>query len=126
MSEEHLETPLALPAWAERAIEARAEVERLRARVAELEGELAEERKDSEGLHGYIDAVDTQISEALEKIGAFPPKPAGAPDRVDAICEKLAELEGERDEARREVGLLEVRVIELQVERAAAHSVQSA
>jgi hypothetical protein len=56
MSEEHLETPLALPAWAERAIEARAEVERLRARVAELEEALRESRREIFGLADSIPA----------------------------------------------------------------------
>jgi chromosome segregation ATPase len=91
------------------------EKERLRLRVQSLREELdavvatasesAAEHKvyvcqaeaEESGLHSYIDAVDAMISGALEKIGAFPPKPAGQADRVDAICNTLVAFKEDLD-----------------------------
>ena len=75
------------------------------AKLRETIGELKEATKkawaEASGLNDYIDAVDKQISEALEKVGKFPPKPAGAPDRLDAICRELVEMHARLAESKK-------------------------
>jgi hypothetical protein len=117
-----------LSAWKEYAKAGEGEIERLRrdlatcwdtirANSAAKDGEidrLSKERQyllcraaEADGLDDYLDRIDIQISEALKKVGRFPGKPAGFPDRIDVLAEAVVELnaraeaaEKERDEAK--------------------------
>lgn len=42
---------------------------------------------DNRDLRALLDRIDDQIGGSLAKINKFPPKPAGFPDRVDALCD---------------------------------------
>lgn len=50
-----------------------------------MEVQLIDTEKENDGLQGYIDACDNNVSDALTSIGKFPPKPAGMPDRLDVL-----------------------------------------
>jgi len=67
--------------------ELRAEIERLKAANAEVE-------KSWDSIDHFNNAIDNQISESLEKIGEFPGKPAGMPDRIDVACRLLEWIPG--------------------------------
>ncbi len=64
----------------------------------EAKNEIATYAKYEDELQGFIDRIDTQISEALTSIGRFPLKPAGFPDRVDELARIATEISELADE----------------------------
>lgn len=54
--------------------------------------EIVEVEEDWDEIDGFMNRIDATISESLEKIGEFPGKPAGFPDRVDVACRLIESI----------------------------------
>jgi chromosome segregation ATPase len=66
------------------------DVNDLTARLAAAEAERDEAKQGEDDAQALINNIDIQVSEALERMGKFPGKPAGFPDRIDTIV-RIAE-----------------------------------
>lgn len=71
---------------------------RLFEKLEESQKEAANANEFLNGYEGFMDRIDDQISESLEKIGELPGKPAGFPDRVDVACRLLKSIAGLKKE----------------------------
>lgn len=73
-------------------------VGKLRDEIEKLKMDAADADKTLGDYEGFMDRIDAQVSESLEKIGEFPGKPSGLPDRVDVACRLIELIPGLKSE----------------------------